>query len=114
MVYYKIDWVFYNEKWHDVFNDCFTSYHEDPYSDHCFLMIKSICVDDKDYKPFKFFNTWVEHPSYEPVLKSIWSSTVSTSLMVRLLSKLSKLRRCLRKFNRGIFGDVIINYSEAK
>lgn len=41
-IYSKLDWVFYNEKWFDAYNACFTSYHGDHNSDHCFLLLKCI------------------------------------------------------------------------
>lgn len=98
--------------WHDIFNDCLASYHVDPTSDHCFLLIKCICPEEKGYKPFKFYNMWVDHPSYKEVLSSVWCSPVdSLYAMTRLVQKLSKLRNCLGKFNKEVYGDVVDLYN---
>lgn len=114
-VFSKIDWIFCNESWHDAFNECITSYHEDPISYHCFLLVKSICPEEGGYKPFRFFNIWMEHPEYGSVLKTAWNSTVdSHSAMSRLLMKLSRLRKCLRNFNKNVYSDVVNSYNGAK
>lgn len=70
-IYSKIDWVFCNELWHDAFNSCFTSYYEDPYSDHCFMLVKCIITEEYGFRPFRFFNIWCDHPNYKSVISSV-------------------------------------------
>lgn len=55
-VYSKLYWIFCNEEWHDAYNSCITSYHEDSIPYHCFMLIKCISPMETGIKPFRFFN----------------------------------------------------------
>lgn len=61
-VFPKLDWVFYSENWSDDYNTYFTLYHSFPDSDHCYLLLKSISMEDSGIRLFRFFNIWCEHP----------------------------------------------------
>lgn len=112
-IYSNLDWVFSTEAWGDAYNDCFTSYHKDVQSDQCFLLLKCICPDARGIRPFRFFNMWCDYPRYMDIVKSVWESQNQFSLLLRLASKLSRLKTVLKSFNRDEFGDVVSNYRES-
>lgn len=110
----KLDWVFTNEAWADIFDSCFASFHTNGASDRCFMLLKCICPDDSGIRLFKFFNLWIEHSSYKNLVNTVWSSMAQGSVMQQVAFKLYKMRKNLSKFNKEEIGDVEINFRKAE
>lgn len=112
-IYSKLDCVFSNEKWCDEYNACFTSYHANAISDHCFMLLKCICPDESGLKPFRYYNMWAEHPEFRNLVAEVWCSINGGPLLRRIDNKLAKLRRRLREFNQNTFGDIEVRFRKA-
>lgn len=59
-----------------MFNECFTSYYEDPHSDNYFLLVNCIYPEERGLEPFRFFNVWNDHPGNFGLLNSVWNTTI--------------------------------------
>ncbi|XP_028076039.1 uncharacterized protein LOC114278224 [Camellia sinensis] len=57
-------------------------------------------------KPFKYFNFWVDHKDFIPVVSSIWCKYVKGSPMLRTCCKLRSLKPLLKDLNKKDFCDL--------
>lgn len=87
---------------------CVTSYHDNAFSDHYYMLIRSISQDDRGIKPFKFFNIRPEYPDYKVLLTRVWNMRFEGSAMNILDCKLFRLNKLLKNFNIGVFRDMLI------
>lgn len=113
-IYSKLDWVFSNEAWCDAFNSCCTSYNLNPFFDHCFMVIKSICSDEQGHHLYHFFNMWIDHPEHKDLVARCWKYSLGGSACIWFVRKLSFLRSKLKLFNRVTFSDVVTDFHMAE
>ncbi|XP_062075488.1 uncharacterized protein LOC133779554 [Humulus lupulus] len=85
-IYSKLDRIFTNEAWMDLFPRSEAYVNWDVLSDHCFR---------------------------ETVLQS-WSKPIKAHGLERIMRKLVRLKHVLRQFNRREIGDVVHKYAIAK
>ncbi|KAE8719033.1 putative FKBP-type peptidyl-prolyl cis-trans isomerase 1 [Hibiscus syriacus] len=76
-------------------------------SDHCmsltWLFKESLANRPK---PFKFFNLWAAHPSFNNVVSQSWFQPTLGNLMQILLTKLKRLKVCLTRFNKENYSNL--------
>ncbi|XP_062104862.1 uncharacterized protein LOC133816324 [Humulus lupulus] len=110
----KLDWVFKNEAWVELFPNTDALTNRDVLSDHCYCIIKSLNVNVSGVKPFRFYNMWAEHSEFRDTVLKDWSKPIQASGLVRVMRKLDRLKHVLHKFNKVEVGDVQHMYSLAK
>ncbi|XP_058768344.1 uncharacterized protein LOC131642077 [Vicia villosa] len=72
--------------------------------DHCPIAIRA-SVLNWGPKPFKFFTAWTKHPSFLPLVKEVWSSSVIQGRKIFCFKeKLKILKARLRVWNAEVFG----------
>ncbi|XP_062109574.1 uncharacterized protein LOC133821078 [Humulus lupulus] len=113
-IYSKLDRVFKNEEWLDLFPQAEVVFNWELLSDHCYCIIKSGATVNCGFKPFIFFNMWTDHVSFKDTVMQSWRKPIKGVGLVRIVRKLSRLKVVLRKFNKHFVGDVAQNYSLAK
>ncbi|XP_062080939.1 uncharacterized protein LOC133785740 [Humulus lupulus] len=113
-IYSKLDRVFKNEEWIDVFPDSVAVKQWDIFSDHCYCLIKVIREVNIGFKPFRFFNMWMEHERFKPTVMQSWNKAVSVQGFDGILVKLKRLSHVLRYFNKTEIGDVERKFQMAK
>ncbi|KAF5458666.1 hypothetical protein F2P56_022679 [Juglans regia] len=74
-------------------------------SDHCPMVIEFLS-DPFSYgpPPFRFQQMWVEHPDFMTFVQNVWSESVIGSGLLKLATKLKKLKVALRVWNKSVFG----------
>jgi hypothetical protein len=74
-------------------------------SDHCQLLLQSPKVD-WEWKPFRFINCWLSHPSFLTDFEALWSDSCKEFPgEYSLIKKLGIMGKKLRQWNKSTFGD---------
>ncbi|XP_062100333.1 uncharacterized protein LOC133806223 [Humulus lupulus] len=113
-IYSKLDRVFKNEEWLDLYPQAEALFNWDLLSDHCYCIIKMGAANNSGLKPFRFFNMWTEHRSFKDTVLNSWNKPIKGRGLVRIVRKLSRLKSVLCKFNKLVVGDVAMHYNLAK
>ncbi|XP_062085407.1 uncharacterized protein LOC133791499 [Humulus lupulus] len=113
-IFSKLDRVFKNEDWVDLFPQFEALTNWDILSDHCYCIIKSMHDSISGIKPFRFYNMWAEHTDFRDTVPNSWSKPLHAHGLVRIMQKLDRLKHVLHRFNKREVGDVIHNYSAAR
>ncbi|KAL8466930.1 hypothetical protein ACS0TY_035853 [Phlomoides rotata] len=82
--------------------------------DHVPLVLQS---GSKDWapRPFRFMNSWIEHPQFKVFFLEKWNSYfIEGWVAFRLKEKLKLLKSDLRSWNKVIFGDIDYNIDTKK
>ncbi|XP_022855777.1 uncharacterized protein LOC111376995 [Olea europaea var. sylvestris] len=56
--------------------------------------------------PFRFFDYWIDHSDFFPLVAQVWGETVLGTPMFCLCSKLKKLKLALKNFNKEHFSEL--------
>lgn len=65
-------------------------------------------------KPFKFFNAWLDHEAFLPVISSVWNSlAIKGRANFIIKEKLKVLKEALRKWNNEVFGYLDLDVDKA-
>ncbi|KAL2223559.1 UNVERIFIED_CONTAM: hypothetical protein Sindi_3080600 [Sesamum indicum] len=63
---------------------------------------------------FRFQHMWITHPGFLEVVRRNWQYPTIGSGMVRLQQKLTRLKHCLKEWNRTVFGNVFDRVAAAE
>ncbi|XP_062093758.1 uncharacterized protein LOC133799775 [Humulus lupulus] len=114
-IFSKLDRVFTNDYWLDTFPKSEACFKWDYVSDHSYCVIKSQELNKVGFKPFRYCNHWLLHRSYKESVLNSWSSTSgSGGGLNKILQKLLRVKHVLKRFNREVVGDVVLDYKLAK
>ncbi|XP_062113584.1 uncharacterized protein LOC133824649 [Humulus lupulus] len=70
-IYSKLDRIFKNEEWLDLFPQAEAVFNWEMLSDHCYCIIKSGATITCGTKPFRFFNMWTEHGNFKDIKSKV-------------------------------------------
>lgn len=105
MVKEWLDRVIANNGWLEVFPMALNRHLRYEESDYCPLLLSLNTKENKNYRPFRFFQTWLSVPSSRLVVNKAWSSDLNRRMHYHRLSRsLVCTSRALKKWNREIFG----------
>ncbi|KAL8509567.1 hypothetical protein ACS0TY_016697 [Phlomoides rotata] len=83
-------------------------------SDHVPLVLQSGCKDWGP-RPFRFMNSWIEHPQFKAFFLEKWNSySIEGWAAFRLKEKLKLFKCDLRGWNKVIFGNIDFNIDTKK
>ncbi|PKU74124.1 hypothetical protein MA16_Dca023857 [Dendrobium catenatum] len=87
-------------------------------SDHAPILLNINVANEIGSYAFRFLNMWLLHDSFKDVLQTNWNAPVfldnNISSMLRLQAKLSRLKQCLRYWNKNVFKNIFSNIVEAE
>ncbi|GAA0186769.1 hypothetical protein LIER_34057 [Lithospermum erythrorhizon] len=113
-IWSKLDKVLINGVWGSLALTCSASFLPmEPMSDHCTVIISLVKNFANGTRPFKFMNMWLEHPSFDDVLRSVWDTWHEGITQFSLCSKLKALKAPLNSLNREEFGSIFEKAMEA-
>ena len=110
----KLDRVLVNEKWNLTFPLSEARFLPSGMSDHSPMVVKFGGNDENIKKPFRFFDMWMDHEEFMPVVKKVWDQNSGGCPMYQLCCKLRKLKRELKLFNKTYFSNISDRVKDAK
>ncbi|XP_062093651.1 uncharacterized protein LOC133799668 [Humulus lupulus] len=93
IIYTKLDRIFKNEEWLDLFPQAEAVFNWEMLSDHCYCIIKPGATVNCGIKPFRFFNMWTDHGSFKDTVMQSWSKPSKGVGLDRIVRKLSTLKK---------------------
>jgi hypothetical protein len=110
----KLDRVLVNEKWNLTFPLSEARFLSSGMSDHSPMVVKVARNDQNIKKPFRFFDMWMDHEEFMPVVKKVWDQNLGGCPMYQLCCKLRKLKQELKLFNMTHFSNISDRVKDAK
>jgi len=101
----KIDRVLVNNLWSLHFSYSEANFLTSGISDHSPMVVKVIQPVLRR-KPFKFFDFWMEHPSFQAIVNQVWEAPGEGVPIFRLVTKLKALKGRLKQLNRDSFSSI--------
>lgn len=92
-IWSKIDRFLLNAEWHSVDLHCTAEFMDfNTSSDHTPILIKFITYHPPVIRPFRFINMWLQHPSFNEVIRSNWISSFTGTKQFTFCKKLKALK----------------------
>ncbi|XP_062104354.1 uncharacterized protein LOC133815539 [Humulus lupulus] len=115
-IFSKLDRVFINKDWIDMFPNVNAIAIWEVFLDHCAIVLKHISVIKNGLRPFQFFNMWTNHPLFKPTVLDSWNKELPSEGygLQQILRKLHRLQFILKRFNWRVVGDIVKEYEESK
>ncbi|XP_062089505.1 uncharacterized protein LOC133796040 [Humulus lupulus] len=114
-IFSKLDRVFINDLWLEVFPKTIARFKWDCISDHSFYVIRNQEVNKVGFVPFRFGNHWMQYRGYKEAVLCCWNEPVTSGGgLCRIVQKLHRVKHVLKRFNREEVGDIVLSYRKAK
>ncbi|KAK8554512.1 hypothetical protein V6N13_093501 [Hibiscus sabdariffa] len=110
----KLDRVFVNQQWLQLFPGASVEFLPPDCSDHCsgHLILKAPLF--RPPKSFKFFNFWVEHPRFLKIVEDSWVQPSGGNPLQLLFTKLKRLKGPLKQLIRKFLVTFLLEYRLTK
>ncbi|XP_026442373.1 uncharacterized protein LOC113341871 [Papaver somniferum] len=102
----RLDMAFTNGAWSLHFQDFKLLHLTQNGSDHCPVMLVTDYSHPKLWKPFKFFQTWLQDRTCAAEIAKAWEKSVQGSPGYKLIKRLQFTRITLSKWNKTHFGNI--------
>nr|GMD99332.1 Transposon TX1 149 kDa protein [Ipomoea batatas] len=103
----KLDRVLIDPLWANGNFNCWVEYKDfDFISDHCPILIKLFNNSEATNRPFKFFNMWISHPSFQQILEDVWHRFIAGTCQYQFVQHLKAFKAPLKRLNREEFGHI--------
>ncbi|KAL0304663.1 UNVERIFIED_CONTAM: hypothetical protein Scaly_2562200 [Sesamum calycinum] len=83
-------------------------------SNHRGLLVEAKCAMERKVSSFHFQHMWTTHSEFLGVVRRNWQYPTVDSGMMRLQQKLTRLKHCLKEWNKTVFGNVFDNVAAAE
>ncbi|VFQ93996.1 unnamed protein product, partial [Cuscuta campestris] len=104
-----------NCEWEALQWDCWAEFKPMEFqSDHCPVLLHLIQSSTRGPKPFKFFNMWLKHDSFDNTLKHVWDMRINGTRQFKLYRKLKLLKHPLKHLNNKDFAHISSRAEEAR
>ncbi|XP_062080322.1 uncharacterized protein LOC133785078 [Humulus lupulus] len=113
-IYSKIDHVFANEEWLDLFPNTIAMFNWETISDHYSCIISMLAVENLGVKLFHFYNFWTDHVDFKEMDLESWRKPIKGTGLKAVYLKTMRLKHKLKRFNRDHIGDIGVHYQKAK
>ncbi|XP_074271179.1 uncharacterized protein LOC141595105 [Silene latifolia] len=104
--YSRIDRVFINDVWLNVFPGSVAHFLPERLFDHCHCLVRFDEAPIKRKAPFKYYNMWSKAQGFEDLITDRWGMNVMGSEMFKIVTKLKGFEKDLRMLNREQFSDI--------
>lgn len=115
-IWKRLDRVFVNDKWAQIFQKNFVKHLPRTGSDHRPLMLQ--CYDNvySGIKYFWFLDFWTDQPKFMQLVEETWNTNITGNPIWILQQKLKLLSRKLSQWSRDGIGNVFdqVHYWENK
>ncbi|XP_042056297.1 uncharacterized protein LOC121800870 [Salvia splendens] len=110
----RLDRALIGEGWLELFSATRVPNLPRVLSDHSPLLIQCHSPGPPVRPPFRFQNMWVRHESFIKEVERDWMIPTGERGMVNLQIKLSRLKKCLRAWNKNVFGNIFEKLKQAE
>ncbi|KAK4411853.1 hypothetical protein Sango_0258300 [Sesamum angolense] len=110
----RLDLVLISSCWMTVFPKMQVAHLELSHSDHRGLLVEAECSVERKVSSFCFQHMWTTHSEFLGVVCRNWRYPTVGSGMMRLQQKLTRLKHCLKEWNKTVFGNVFDNVVAAE
>ncbi|KAK4392729.1 hypothetical protein Sango_2050700 [Sesamum angolense] len=110
----RLDRVLISSCWMTVFPKMQVAHLELSRSDHRGLLVEAECTVERKVSSFCFQHMWTTHSKFLGVVCRNWQYPTVGSGMMRLQQKLTRLKHCLKEWNKTVFGNVFDNVAAAE
>ncbi|XP_062085585.1 uncharacterized protein LOC133791682 [Humulus lupulus] len=94
-IFSKLDRVFVNEMWLDIFPNSEARVNWDAIYDHCFCIIKTVQFQTTGVRPFRYYNMWDKHKDFRSTVVNIWTKPAGGIGLQKIIKKLRRLKPAL-------------------
>ncbi|XP_074304514.1 uncharacterized protein LOC141639250 [Silene latifolia] len=101
-VYSRIDRVFTNEDWLNVFPGSYANFLPEGLFDHCPCLISFEEILNPRKIPFKYFNMWDRATDFMEIVQNSWGPEVRGTAIFTVVTKLKRLKKVNDPFNEGL------------
>ncbi|KAL0423299.1 UNVERIFIED_CONTAM: hypothetical protein Sradi_0864700 [Sesamum radiatum] len=105
----RLDRALISGCWMTVFPKMQVAHIELSQSDHRGLLVEVECTVERKVSSFRFQHMWTTHSEFLGVVRRNWQYPTVGNGMMRLQQKLTRLRHCLKEWNKTVFGNVFDN-----
>ncbi|XP_074310072.1 uncharacterized protein LOC141644876 [Silene latifolia] len=105
-VYSRIDRVFINDEWTDIFPDGYVHFLLEGTFDHCPCLVNFEVEHQRRGATFKYFNMWSLAPGYSDIVRTSSQRECQGTPMYRVVTKLKGLKSALKKLNKEQFDKI--------
>ena len=82
--------------------------------DHCPGLLHFQKDGERKRKSFQFYDMWCSHPQFEEVVENSWQEACVGTPMLKVASKLKRLKRVLKDLDKRHYSNIEQRYFEAK
>ncbi|XP_074291447.1 uncharacterized protein LOC141618246 [Silene latifolia] len=105
-VYSRIDRVFSNAEWTDIFPDGYVHFLPKGTFDHCPCLVNFEVEHQRRGATFKYFNMWSMAPGYSDIVKTRWQKECKGTPMYKVVTQLRGLKAALKALNEEQFDNI--------
>nr|XP_016457612.1 PREDICTED: uncharacterized protein LOC107781428 [Nicotiana tabacum] len=110
----RIDRAFGNYEWMMQWGHVATKYGLPYISDHSPMLLTLYSAPKPSKTPFRFFNIWVDHESFIPIVGRVWNQSFTEDKMKNIWIKLKRLRPLFRTLNTGHYRTISMKIEQAR
>ncbi|KAK6134014.1 hypothetical protein DH2020_032256 [Rehmannia glutinosa] len=111
----RLDRIFVNTSWGDVFNKSMVSHLPRIHSDHAPLYLQASSQQIiKVPSAFRYHKMWARHPTFLTQIQQIWDPPTGMQGMPNLAHKLVRVKQRLKWWNKNTSGNIFENLKEAE
>ncbi|XP_058079113.1 uncharacterized protein LOC131227344 [Magnolia sinica] len=105
-VWARLDRVFCNGSWINVFSGFHIKHLPHVNSDHCPLLFLFPPIRHSLPKSFRFQRMWTLHQEYPNIIMQAWREDLSDLPLTNLMLKMRKVKIHLKEWNKSVFGNI--------
>ncbi|XP_060190578.1 uncharacterized protein LOC132619809 [Lycium barbarum] len=105
-IFKRLDRMVCNDKLLDVMPTMKVTHLTKKGSDHSPLELEFSTTTEVIIKPFKFLNFWVQHESFQEVIKQHWCIDFEGNPFTKFHHKLKKVKNALRNWSKNTYGNI--------
>ncbi|KAK6122234.1 hypothetical protein DH2020_044022 [Rehmannia glutinosa] len=109
----RLDRIFLNNRWADVFAISSVKHLPRIHSDHAPILFKAAVSGSKPASAFRYFKMWARYPTFISNIAKVWSAPTGFPSLVNLHHKLIRVKQRLKWWNKHMFGDIFSNLKNA-
>ena len=110
----RLDRALIGEGWLELFAASRVTNLPRVMSDHSPLLIQCQATGPPIRPSFRFQSMWVRHHTFLQEVDKNWSASTGERGMLNLQIKLGRLKKCLKVWNKTVFGNIFVKLKQAE